>query len=421
MNRVHIFVAIFLFVGFGFIFSASTQPTAERTLSIDRYTPGLQLKVQILATGDPGPVTVVEIPPLGWTIDRALLRGVVDAGVVTWELTSFSGSARLRYDVTPPLDATGDAAFSGKVGDTEIGGTTAVTQAQMPLFRFGTPMNLGSIVNSSNHECSPCISADGLSLFFGSDRPGGSGDFDLWVTTRAAPDAPWSEPVNLGPSVNSANTDYTPSLSSDGLRLYFARGAFGSGDIWITTRTSMSDLWGAAENLGPVINTWAEEATPSVSADGLSLFFRSTRSGGFGNTDIWVATRPTVQDTWGPPRNLGSTVNSSAYDCGVNVSADGLSLFIQSNRDGGFGSFDLYLSTRKTTGDEWSAPVNLGGSINTSNWDVCPSLSADNRWLYFCDSPFGDPVRPGGFGNADLWQASVEPVSGASGHWELYR
>lgn len=301
---------------------------------------------------------------------------------------------------------------------------TVITQGEIP-FRFGTPINLGSIVNSSSHDSTPCISGDGLSLYFASNRPSGSGDFDLWVATRVTPDAPWSNPVNLGPSVNSPNADYYPSVLYDGLSMYFCstrRGGAGGSDIWVTTRASVSDPWGPAENLGPTINSAADEAAPTVSADGLSLFFRSTRSGGFGQADIWLATRPTVQDTWGAPMNLGSTVNGSAWDCGVNLAADGLSLLFHSNRAGGFGNFDLYLSTRKTRNDEWSAPVNLGESINTPNNDFCPSLSADSGWLYFCDDPFGGPVRPGGFGRADLWQVRVEPVepSAVTEGWELY-
>jgi Tol biopolymer transport system component len=93
-------------------------------------------------------------------------------------------------------------------------------------------VNLGPPVNSPYSEMSPSISSDGLSLFF-SDldastrmRPGGHGQSDIWVATRATKDAPWGEPVNLGPPVNSAEHDTAPSLSADGLTLVFGRGSF---------------------------------------------------------------------------------------------------------------------------------------------------------------------------------------------------
>ena len=296
-------------------------------------------------------------------------------------------------------------------------------QEQIP-FRFGTPINLGSTVNSSSHDSSPFISADGLSLFFASERPGGSGDFDLWVTTRITTESPWSEPMNLGPSVNSSASDYYPNISHDGLTLYFYStrgGGIGGSDIWITTRASVSDSWAPAENLGSIVNSTADEAAPCISSDGLSLLFRSTRSGGFGEADIWQATRPTVNDAWREPVNLGSAINGSAWDCGVNLSVDGLSLFFHSNRSGGLGNFDLYLSSRNTRDGEWSTPINLGENINTRHNDFCPSLSANNQWLYFCDDLFGGAVRDGGFGKADLWQVSVESIaSSAAGDWTQY-
>lgn len=296
-------------------------------------------------------------------------------------------------------------------------------ESEMP-FRFRTPINLGSTINSPSHDATPFISRDGLSLFFSSSRPGGSGSFDLWYSTRPTIDAPWSDPVNLGPSVNSSVEDYYPTVSYDNLSLYFystRQGGEGGSDLWFSTRTNPSDPWGAAENLGPIINSSADEAAPCLSADELSFLFRSTRSGGFGSADIWLSTRPMMDDPWGAPVNLGSTINGSAWDCGVHLSADGLSLFFHSNRPGGLGDFDLYLSTRKTREDEWSTPVNLGETINTPNNDFCPSLSENNRRLYFCDDTFGGPVRPGGFGKADLWEVDVErTASSVVEQWNRY-
>jgi len=86
-------------------------------------------------------------------------------------------------------------------------------------FTFGEPVNLGPTINSGDFENSPCISADNLSLFFASSRPGGYGSGDIWVSTRATTQDDWGEPVNLGPLVNGPSEEYQPAISTDALEL----------------------------------------------------------------------------------------------------------------------------------------------------------------------------------------------------------
>jgi Tol biopolymer transport system component len=181
-------------------------------------------------------------------------------------------------------------------------------------FTFGTPTNLGPIVNTSSGDWHPSISADGLSLYFNSNRPGGYGGYDLWVTTRETTDDPWGAAVNLGPTVNSSRDEVAPSISADGLSLYFSDpfnprpGGYGSTDIWVTTRATTEDDWGTPVNLGPPVNTLADEIVSSISPDGLQLYFcdyQAQRPGGLGSFDLWVTTRATTDDDWGTPVNLG--------------------------------------------------------------------------------------------------------------------
>jgi hypothetical protein len=270
-------------------------------------------------------------------------------------------------------------------------------------FTFGIPTNLGPIVNSSFSEWPPSISADGLSLYFCSDRPGGYGGRDLWVTTRATKDSEWGTPKNLGPTVNSSSKEALPSISYDGLSLFFEStrpGGYGNHDLWVTTRATTDDDWGTPVNLGPTVNTSYQDATPGISADGLSLFFESTRSGGYGNFDLWVTTRTSDSESWGTPVNLGPTVNSSAWDGLPCISADGLALFFTSKQTG---VISIWVTTRKTKGDPWSEPVNLGPTINSD--DEAPgSISGDGQLLFF------DSFRPGGYGGGDMWQAPIIPI-----------
>ncbi len=287
-----------------------------------------------------------------------------------------------------------------------LGLTAGVAKAD---FTFGTSTNLGQTVNSSYRDAVPSISGDGLELYFTSDRPGGSGGRDIWVTTRATTEDDWGEPVNLGPAVNSPYNEISPSISADGLTLYFddyanpRPGGTGGVDIWVTTRPTVSDPWGIPVNLGSSFNSGALDGGPNISDDGLALFLYSNRSGGYGSNDIWVARRPTTSDPWGTPVNLGPTVNTSSGDCYPSISADGRTLFFGSTRSGSAG-YDLWVTTRANVSDLWGQPVNLGPTANSSTLDDGPSISADGSTLFF----FSD--RPGGYGSYDLWQVSIEPV-----------
>jgi hypothetical protein len=282
-----------------------------------------------------------------------------------------------------------------------------VTEAVNADFTFDTPTNLGSTVNSSSGEGVARISADGLSLYFASTRPGGYGGFDIWLTTRTATGDPWGEPVNLGPIVNSSSHDYAPSISVGGLSLYFTSdrsGGYGGDDIWMATRETTEDDWGTPVNLGASVNSGANERGPSISADALELYFHSSRPGGSGGRDIWVATRTTTGDPWDESVNLGPIVNGSSEDLGPSISADGLLLFFASNRSGGHGSADLWVTTLDTIDDDWGTPVNPGPPVNSSAEEFAPSISPDGRTLYFTSD------RAGGSGQRDLWQASISPV-----------
>ena len=268
---------------------------------------------------------------------------------------------------------------------------------------FGNPTSLGPTVNSSAYEWDPHISPDGLSLYFKSYRPGGFGSADIWVTTRKTKKDLWDTSVNLGPIINSSYNEGAPDISADGLSLYFISGrpgGSGSWDIWMTTRKSKDDPWGTPVNLGPKVNSSSLENGPSISSDCLSLYFSSridtADRPGFGSHDIWVTTRKTKDEPWGTPVNLGPTVNSSALEGGPSVSLDGLSLYFNSDRPGGFGKRDIWVTTRKTKNEPWSPPVNLGPTVNSPDVENNPDISSDGSTLYF--------IGP----DVDIWQVSLK-------------
>jgi len=285
-------------------------------------------------------------------------------------------------------------------------------------FTFGEPKNLGPTVNSAADDCFATISSDGLELYFMDVdllRPGGLGGMDIWVTRRSSASETWGEPVNLGPPINTEYDDAKPSISADGLTIYFGSnrpGGYGGFDLWMSTRATITDNWDAPVNLGSTINSSADEAFSYISTDGLELYFNEygvPRPGGYGYADIWVTTRATTNDVWGEPVNLGEAINSSYYDSCPCLSSDGLVLFFHGWRPGGPGPEDIWVSTRSSTSDVWSSAVPLPVPVNSPQTDGCAGISADGFTFYFAS------MRGGGSGSVDTWQAPIIPIVDLNG------
>ena len=279
-------------------------------------------------------------------------------------------------------------------------------------FTFGNPIPVPN-VSSDYGDTYVHISKDSLSLYITSLRPGGYGDRDLWVAKRSTKNDEWGTPVNLGPKVNSSGWDACASISTDNLVLYFyslnRSGGYGGLDLWVSTRETIDDDWGEAVNLGPTFNTAGHNWAPNISADNLSLYFTCDRPGGSGHFDMWVSTRETVQDEWGTPVNLGSTINWSNWDSKPTISADGLAIFftrIITYREGKDEDFNVWFTRRATIHDDWDTPIPV--PFNTSYVEGSTSISADGSTLYFVSNR---PATP----SCDIWQVSIEPVINLNG------
>lgn len=203
-------------------------------------------------------------------------------------------------------------------------------------------------VNSDVDDLGPEPSADGNSLYFYSNRPGGAGGFDLWVSHRT--DAGWQAPINLGPVVNSQNNEHSPALSPDGSQLYFAsdRSRVSSPDqtdpLWSATlRENLPsqdyDLYSLRIDQEPwpapqpvtALNSPCNDGAPCFSAAGDFLYFSSDRPGGRGGFDLYRARL--VRGEYQPPNNLGPEINSRANELDPSLSFDGFALHFSSDRE----------------------------------------------------------------------------------------
>ena len=256
---------------------------------------------------------------------------------------------------------------------------------------WSAPERLGPEINTTGVlEGCPFISKDGLNLFFASNRAGGSGAADIWVSTRESEDSVWNLPFNLGPVLNSSAAEVCPTFHTNGRYLYFVSaraGGCGGDDIYVARLTNKKDLtsWSQPVNLGCEFNSAESDITPSLFEDEdgtVYMYFSSNRTGGLGGMDIYVSVqRP--DGTFGAPVNVAE-LNTISNDMRPNIRyRDGLEIFFESNRAGSLGANDLYSSTRSSTSDTWSAPETLGVIVNSTFNEGRPSLSFDGTTLYF--------------------------------------
>jgi hypothetical protein len=295
--------------------------------------------------------------------------------------------------------------------------------AKVPVrYEYGpwsTPENLGNVVNTTFNDQHPATSPDGLSLYFHSNRSGNipgskSGTTDIWVTHRDTPTSPFGAPVNLGPTFNSIANDTAPNLSPDGHDLFFGSerdGGCGGSDIWVSHRVNTSvDIgdggWETPVNMGCTINSSVFEDGPFFFTDPdtgkATLYFTSqNRPGGLGDWDVWMSDQK-PDGTWSDPVDV-TELNTTARDTRTAFRYDGLEMYITSMRPGSVAdstnapSLDLWVSTRDKRQDPWSTPINLDANIDTAFADGAPALSADATEMFFYSN------KPGGLGGNDLY------------------
>ena len=212
------------------------------------------------------------------------------------------------------------------------------------------------------------------------------------------------KPINVGPEINTGADEYLPVATADESELIFTRKINNNEDFYKSVK--LSGKWQTATYLSNNINTPNyNEGAQSITADGKYLFFTGcNRPDGLGRCDIYIAKKQ--GDDWGKPYDLNPPVNTSGWESQPSISADGRTLYFVSNRKGGYGGYDIWKST--VTDKGWSEPQNLGPNINTPYDEQSPYIHADDSTLYFCSN--GWP----GLGGMDLFVSHL----GKNGQWQ---
>ena len=274
---------------------------------------------------------------------------------------------------------------------------------------WGTPQNLGCVVNSPFDDAGAALSKNGLSLYFSSNRPdNGFGGNDIWVSRRASVDAAWGPPVNLGGIVNTPANEAVPSFSRDGHWMFFNSNRDGSSDIWASWRDDIHNdfVWQPPVKLGEGVNSGQFEAGASYfeNESGRPLLFLGKGASAIAS-DIYVS--ELQPDGSFGPAVVVSELSSPQADQRPSVRFDGLEVFF-GRLVSGPGNFDLMVSTRDSVSDPWGSPTNLGPAINTEFEEAQPHIAADRVTLLFTSG------RPDGCGSTDLYMTTRTKVHGHS-------
>lgn len=247
------------------------------------------------------------------------------------------------------------------------------------------PKNLGSNINSAESEYFPSLSIDGKELVFTRKLGGINEDF---FYSRLNANGEWEKAKPMEGNVNTPMGEGAQNISQDGQWLVFAANArpvgYGGFDIYGSHLTPQG--WSEAINLGGRINSDQWDSQPCLSPDNKDLYFASHRPGGYGGSDIWVS-HLMLNGKWGDPENLGPEINTSEDDQCPFIHADNQTLYFTSSYWPGYGDEDIFYS-RKGPDGKWTKPVNLGYPINTINREGTLFVAADGKTAYYASDKY---------------------------------
>ena len=283
---------------------------------------------------------------------------------------------------------------------------------------WSEPVRLSGSMNTALNDQQPMLTRDGLTMYFASNRPGTPGagpNNDIWVAHRECLECPFGEPTNLGAPVNTPGNDAAPALSRDEHWLFILTdrlGGMGSADIWAAYREDAHDdfAWQAPVNLGPGVNGSGFEGGATYfenEGGGAQLFFNKSPLPAPGGGDIYMSTQ-NADGSWGTAVAVDE-LNTPLTDQRPSISHNGLDIYFFSNRDGGQGGVDIWGATREDLSAPFGVPANLGVGINTAVAEQHPFIySRGGVEMLFFSRNMGTPTAL----NLDLFFSTRSRVRG---------
>jgi outer membrane protein OmpA-like peptidoglycan-associated protein len=261
--------------------------------------------------------------------------------------------------------------------------------------------NLGPSINTEYSEHSPVISGNDSILIFTARRPESLGaqpelnyyDEDIYIVHKK--DSIWGAAKNIGEPVNTKGHDATVSLTSDGTKLFIYRQDKG-GEFFRTTFDSLGKSWNNPQRLPAPINSKFYETHLSVSADSSTMYFASDRPGGYGGLDIYIS-KKIGKNKWSEPKNMGTAVNTSFDEDAPFIHHDGRTFYYSSNGSRSMGGFDIFVTEYDSAQGIWLPPLNMGYPVNTPDDDIYFVVSQSGKYGYYSSG------KEGGFGEKDIY------------------
>lgn len=240
------------------------------------------------------------------------------------------------------------------------------------------PVKLPELINTHSKQYFPVFTADNETLFFTAVED--NGDENIYASTYS--DGEYSTPKLMNGGINSTNNEGTCSITSDGRTMVFTscegRSSFGSCDLYITYKTG--EQWSNPQNIGSSVNSPYWESQPALSSDGKLLFFASERPGGFGRKDLWLS-QLNAKGNWTNAVNLGNRINTTSDDISPFIHANGTTIFFSSNGRRSFGGFDIFMAN--IVDGNFEEPQNLGYPINNAEDQVSLFVTSDGKTAFY--------------------------------------
>lgn len=262
---------------------------------------------------------------------------------------------------------------------------------------------LSDTVNAFVMQYFPVLTADQQSLIFTRRLGGGPSDDEDLVISKKDRRGRWAEPAPLSKNINSRLNEGTCTISADGRKLIFTscvgRQGYGSCDLFQSVR--IGEEWTEPKNLGPMVNSSEWESQPSLSADGRTLYFVSDRRGGEGRRDIWMSTL-NENGQWTRARNVGKPVNTPYDEISPFIHVNNRVLYFASNGQVGFGGYDIFFSERDSA-SAWHEPKNMGAPINNNEDQFSLFITADGKKGYYSH----EEAREGGYSVSRIYEIDI--------------